>query len=73
MPTHNPRVNVTFEPDIMATLASLAKLEHASLSGLVKELVLEALDRREDRVLSAIAKVRDHDTAKTVKHDDAWK
>ena len=73
MPTQNPRVNITFEPAIVAILSSLAKQEHKSLSGLTKELVLEALERREDRVLSAIAEAREHKASKTVKHDDAWK
>lgn len=73
MPTKNPRVNITFDPAIVTVLLSLAKQEHISLSSLAKELVLEALDRREDRVLSAIAETRDQREAKTVKHDDAWK
>jgi hypothetical protein len=73
MPTTNPRVNITFDPATVAILLSLAKQEHLSLSSLTKELVLEALDRREDRVLSAIAETRDHKTIKTISHDDAWK
>lgn len=73
MPTHNPRVNVTFEPAIAMLLSSLAKQEHKSLSSLTKELVLEALDRREDRFLSAIAETRDVKGAKMIKHNDAWK
>ncbi len=73
MPTKNPRVNITFEPSTVAILLSLAKQEHMSLSNLTKELVLEALDRREDRVLSAIAEARDCKSVKTISHDDAWK
>jgi len=73
MPTQNPRVNITFEPATAALLSSLAKHEHKSLSSLTKELVLEALERREDRILSAIAKARDVKGVKTIKHEDAWK
>jgi len=73
MPTHNPRVHVTFEPSTAAILTSLAKHEHKSLSSLTKELVMEALERREDRALSVLAETRDIETAKTIKHDDAWK
>lgn len=47
--------------------------EHKSVSGLAKELILEALDRREDRVLAALAEVRDSRSSKKVTHDDAWK
>ncbi len=73
MPTKNPRLNITFEPKTVIILSSLAKQEHKSLSSLAKELVLEALERREDMALSAIASVRDTPHAKTIKHDDAWK
>ena len=55
MPTTNPRVNITFEPATVAILSSLAKQEHKSLAGVAKELVLEALERREDKVLSSLA------------------
>ena len=72
MPTHNPRVHVTFEPSTAETLFLLAKSEHKSLSSLTKELVLEALDRREDRALSVFAEARDVKSSKTVKHEDAW-
>lgn len=73
MPTQNPRINVTFEVATAGLLADLARQEHKSLSSLAKELIMEALDRREDRVLSAIAEVRDTPKAKRVKHDDVWK
>ena len=58
MPTKNPRINITFEETTVGLLAHLAKQEHKSVSSLAKELVLEALERREDMVLSAIAKSR---------------
>lgn len=72
MPTKNPRVNITFEPSTITLLSSLAKHEHKSLSSLAKQLILEALERREDMVLSAIAKTRETAHSKTVKHEDAW-
>lgn len=73
MPTTNPRVNITFEHATVAILSSLAKQEHKSLSGVAKELVLEALERREDKVLSALAETREKNAKTTIKHDDAWK
>ncbi len=73
MPTHNPRVHVTFEPSTADILSSLAKQEHKSQASLIRELVIEALERREDRALSHLAEVRDVKDPKTVKHDDAWK
>lgn len=73
MPTKNPRINITLEESTAGLLLSLAEHEHKSVSSLAKELVLEALERREDRILSAIAEVRDTSKAKRIKHSDAWK
>lgn len=73
MPTKNPRINITFEEATARLLVSLATHEHKSVSGLAKELILEALNRREDMMLSALAEIRDHDDVKRVSHENAWK
>lgn len=73
MPTKNPRFNVTFDPATAMVLASLAKREHKSMAHVTRELVQEALERREDMALSKIAEKRDTKKAKTVKHKDVWK
>jgi len=69
----NPRINITFEDETTHLLNSLAKQEDKTLSDLVKELILEALDRREDMVLSAIAEIRDTQHTKKIDHENAWK
>jgi len=73
MPTLNPRVNITFDPETVDILVYFAEKQHKSISGLTKELVLEALERREDMDLSAIAKIRDVPNAKKMTHKNAWK
>lgn len=73
MPTKNPRINITVEDSIAGVLSSLAEHEHKSISSLAKELLLEALERREDMKLAAIAEIRDIKKAKRIKHTDAWK
>lgn len=73
MPTKHPRINITVEESIAGILSSLAEHEHKSISSLAKELLLEALERREDMGLSAIAEIRDTVKAKRIKHTDAWK
>lgn len=73
MPTKNPRVNITLEESLADILSSLAKGEKKSISSLAKELIFEALERREDLNLSAIAEIRDIPKAKRIKHSDAWK
>lgn len=73
MPTTNPRIHITLDESITTLLTQLAKNEHKSVAGVAKELVLEALARREDIALSALAETRDKPKAKRIKHEDAWK
>ena len=69
----NPRINITVDEPIAVLLSQIAHNEHKSISSLTRDLVMEALDRREDRILSAISEVRDTGNAKTVDHSNAWK
>ncbi len=73
MTTLHPRLNITMDPEKAAVLADLAKQNHQSISAMAKELILEALERREDMALSAIAEKRDSSRQKRIKHEDAWK
>lgn len=73
MPTKNPRINITFEESTAGLLSYLAQQEQKSVSGLAKELIMDALERREDRFLSAIAEARDSVESKKVNHEDVWK
>ncbi len=73
MATKNPRINITLEKSVAGLLITLAKSEHTSVSHLAKELILEAMERREDIALSTLAELRDTPKARKVKHDDAWK
>ena len=73
MPTSNPRINVTFEPKLSDQINLMATYEHKSTSKLIRELVLEALEKREDIYLSNVAESRDRGNQKTISHKDAWK
>lgn len=73
MPTQNPRINVTFREEIATKLSEIAAIESLSVSGLVRELTLEALETREDIALSKIALSIDKSTAKKYSHEEAWK
>ena len=72
MATKKPRFNVTMEPHEEKDLVSLAKKEHKSISALIRELVLESLERREDMALSALADQRLKESEETVSHKDVW-
>jgi predicted DNA-binding protein len=73
MATLHPRLNITFDPEKTAILMELAKKNHRSVSAIAKELILEALERREDIALSVLAEKRDSPRRKKIRHQDAWK
>ena len=73
MPTKNPRINVTFEETTVGLLSYLALQKSKSVSSLVKELTIEALEMREDLYLSKLANELDKDDIKTYSHVEAWK
>ena len=74
MPTSNPRLNITFQPETAALLSHLAKREQKSVASLTKELVLDALERREDVSLSLLAERREREQKgkKIYTHAQAW-
>ncbi len=73
MATKNPRINITLEPAVAGLVNDLAHEGHVSVSTFARELIIEALERREDRALSALAEGRDTKGRRTVSHSDAWK
>ena len=73
MPTKNPRINITVDAETASLLTSMAQQENRSLSSLATELILDALEKREDMALSVLAEQRDHTDSKRVEHVEAWK
>jgi len=73
MPTKNPRLNVVLTKAVLQMLAEIARNEDKSLSVVAQELIVEALDRHEDMLLSGLAMKRELKSRKTFSHDKAWK
>ncbi len=73
MATKNPRVNVTFEEPTVGLLTELAHEENKSVSSLVRELTLDALELREDLALSRLADRLDREDTRIHSHDEAWR
>ncbi len=62
MPTQNKRVNVTLDKETARIISFLAKKDPShSESNVVKQLVLEALELREDMYLSKRSEAREHE------------
>lgn len=73
MPTKNPRLNVVLTKAVLQALGEIAESQDKSLSVVAQELILEALDRHEDLLLSGIAMKREQKAKRTIPHDKAWK
>jgi hypothetical protein len=72
MPTKLHRINLSVEQNLADDLAFLAKSNKKTVAGLVKELVLDALDRNEALYLSKLANEMDVEGAGTISHDEFW-
>lgn len=74
MPAKNPRINVVLEKPLYNALHDLAEDEGISMSLLMRDLVREALELREDRALAEIAAERENgfDRREALSHDDVW-
>ncbi|HYK99325.1 MAG TPA: hypothetical protein VEU77_13130 [Candidatus Acidoferrales bacterium] len=58
MPAKNPRVNVVLERPLYEALGRVARQDGASLSTKARDLLRDALERREDAGLLEIAEER---------------
>ncbi|MEL6359021.1 MAG: hypothetical protein AAFQ01_03690 [Bacteroidota bacterium] len=72
MPTQKPRISLTLAPETAGLLGSMAEKAHQSTSGLAKELILEALEHREDIALATLAELRSTESKAKIQHSDAW-
>ncbi len=74
MPTKNPRINVVLEKGLYYTINEMAANEGISMSLIMRDLVKEALEIREDIALTKIADRREQtfDSKKALSHEDVW-
>ncbi|MBI2000719.1 MAG: antitoxin, RHH family protein [candidate division NC10 bacterium] len=75
MPARNPRVNVVLEKPLYEGLRRWAKRDRVSLSLKVRDLVKEAFETEEDRVLVRFAEDREEsfDRRKAMTHAQVWR
>jgi len=74
MPARNPRVNVVLEKPLYEAVGHLAKEEGISLSTVVRDLVKEAIEIREDIDLGRFAEAREKTLRRTraLSHKGVW-
>ncbi len=74
MPARNPRVNVVLEKPLYEAVDHLAKEEGVSRSTVVRDLVKEAIEIREDIDLGRLAEARGKTLRRprALAHKDVW-
>ena len=74
MPTKNARVNVVLEKPLYTVVSEFAKKQGVSKSMIVRDLIKEALELREDRALAEFAEMREttFDATKALDHKEVW-
>jgi hypothetical protein len=75
MPAKNPRINVVLEKPLYDAIKRIAKREGVSISLKARDLLREALEIYEDRILERIASEREEtfSSGKALRHDEVWK
>jgi Arc/MetJ-type ribon-helix-helix transcriptional regulator len=72
MPAKNPRINVAMERQLYAAVHDLAEGQGVSMSNVVRDLIREALELREDAALAALAERRERVGGKRLTHEEVW-
>lgn len=74
MPAKNPRINIVLEKPLYSAIHDLAENEGLSMSMLVRDLIKESLELREDLALADLASAREKsfNRVKTLTHEQAW-
>jgi len=75
MPTKNARINVVVEKPLYAVIDEISKERGISKSMVVRDLVMQAIELREDMALVHFADEREKsfDKSKALTHKEVWK
>ena len=73
MTTINPRIQVMLDQETNNLLSNIANEQNQSISLTAANLIKEALELREDILLSRHGDKRFNKSRKWVNHQDAWK
>lgn len=77
MPTHNPRVNVTFSESDAEIIQMICKEKKISMSHLIRGVMEDWLEEYEDMLLAKRAEEADKrwekKGRKTLSHEELWK
>jgi predicted DNA-binding protein len=66
------KISIPLEAGMVRVINDIANHEHKSTSSIIRELIFDSLERREDIALAKIAELRDIEGKKLINHDKAW-
>ncbi|RLB12426.1 MAG: antitoxin, RHH family protein [Deltaproteobacteria bacterium] len=68
------RINVMFDKSLYSAIEGISKRENTSMSAIVRDLVKEALELKEDIGLAKLAEEREETLPeKLMSHEEVWK
>ena len=75
MATKNLKVNVSLEKSVYNAIKNLSGKEDISMSSIIRDLIKESLELREDVALSRFAETREKtfDKSKALSHQEIWR
>lgn len=74
MPAKNPRINIVVERPLYAAIHDMAEDSGISMAMVVRDLIREALELKEDTALAVFAddRMKSFDRKKALSHDEVW-
>jgi predicted DNA-binding protein len=74
MPAKNPRINIVVERPLYTAIHDMAEDSGISMAMVVRDLIKEALELKEDAALSAFAdeRMESFNRKKALSHDEVW-
>lgn len=75
MPAKNPRINIVVERPLYAAIHDMAEDSGISMAMVVRDLIRDALELKEDVALAMFADERMNlfDRGKALSHEEVWK
>ncbi|MDA8611383.1 antitoxin, RHH family protein [Candidatus Pacebacteria bacterium] len=73
MPTNKKRLNITLTPDLEQAIKYLAKRDKVPEATKAAELIKEAIEIEEDKILLQVAEERSEKGVKYLSHEKIWK
>lgn len=73
MATKEQRINIALSHELRGVLLAVSSAKRKSLSAFAKELIEDALERREDIYFSELSEKREKRSKKRLSHEEFWK